>query len=672
MSGNYENFRELLTPVTKNVRSELFFKMLMDTDKDGNWILRPDKDVTRYNFFSGKGAGWPSPDTDDALVAAGAVIAFGGFGNENDNLNKKEIQLLRERIAWELDDLNLTQRRLAAPEDVLAGLIAVPKLDANTGAKNIATRVVELQKDINGNRAALALYNDMYTFTKAGVPINIRLAGNNINVADVGAAGNPLIITVNAPTRNKFLAAINSLGPDVPVVNNILPATNIGDFANNDDYQGTAIPDTIFAWNIGSYFARSGLRAQKSQGTDAWAALIMQRTGPKYEEVISRNGKDLLVKQADGTTKKLTDIAKGTSVCAQSGQTGTRKGSENDCQTKIMTCTLSLGDNTTGAATALKSVPCRAALLTPNVWKITKDDIKALNPVMIFQLIRNLGFKGVQDKTTGLVTVEDYVSWEEKVNDNKLSLDDGSADDLAGELAAAKALAADVNFKNYIIALIGYINSNPAILNGTKAAPKKVDDFGVIAALGNEKLESLNSLKEKARESLITVHGSIGAHLTGLKGIMHKNAFALLGIPGMWGGFLSTSVSTRKVDIPKFTDKLREVYEHYVNRLATMNKELSPATKSAVETVLKSLQEKEDKLSLWVEYLYKYSEVMRLENNTDKDNLVGETQLKDAYEKYENSLAKYHKRSVNMIDILAKLYSAEDSKKEAAGVPLTM
>ena len=47
-------------------------------------------------------------------------------------------------------------------------------------------------------------------------------------------------------------------------------------------------------------------------------------------------------------------------------------------------------------------------------------------------------------------------------------------------------------------------------------------------------------------------------------------------------------------------------------------------------------------------------------------------QLKDAYEKYENSLAKYHKRSVNMIDILAKLYSAEDSKKEAAGVPLTM
>ena len=138
------------------------------------------------------------------------------------------------------------------------------------------------------------------------------------------------------------------------------------------------------------------------------------------------------------------------------------------------------------------------------------------------------------------------------------------------------------------------------------------------------------------------------------------------------GGFLSTSVSTRKIEIPKFTDKLREVYEHYVNRLKTMNKELSPATKSTVETVLKSLQEKEDKLSLWVEYLYKYSEVMRLENNTDRDVLVGEDQLKDAYEKYENSLAKYHKRSINMIDILAKLYSAEDSKKEAAGIPLTM
>jgi len=139
------------------------------------------------------------------------------------------------------------------------------------------------------------------------------------------------------------------------------------------------------------------------------------------------------------------------------------------------------------------------------------------------------------------------------------------------------------------------------------------------------------------------------------------------------GGFLSTAVSTRKVEIPKFTDKLKEVYEHYVSRLQTMNKELSPATKSAVEAVFTSLKQKEDKLALWVDYLHKYSEVMRIENNTDKDNLVGETQLKEAYEKYEKTLSKYHKRSVNMIDILATLYTAtEDSKKKAAGVPLTM
>ena len=632
-SKNYENARLLLTPVEPLEKAELFFKMMYEL-KDGNWVLRKEDDQTRNNFLSGKGPGWLTVDQDDELTVRNIAV----------NPNKMEIQKFRI-----LSQIQQTDNKAAGPVVVLD----------NAAQKRIREKVTALRAEATSeSRAWLNLYDKRFTFTNAAVPI--RAAGTEAMVDTVGV------------TQNFDKTLFKDLVANRDVIIPITNATYIDRGSIRQIAAWQVDKDKPWAWNIGQYFVRKAKNDKGSQGTDAWTALIDQPTGPKYEEIISKDGKDLLVKQADGTTKKLTDIAKGTSVCAQSGQTGTRKGSENDCQTKIMTCTLSLGDNTTGAATALKSVPCRAALLTPNVWKITKDDIKALNPVMIFQLIRNLGFKGVQDKTTGLVTVEDYVSWEEKVNDNKLSLDDGSADDLAGELAAAKALAADVNFKNYIIALIGYINSNPAILNGTKAAPKKVDDFGVIAALGNEKLESLNSLKEKARESLITVHGSIGAHLTGLKGIMHKNAFALLGIPGMWGGFLSTSVSTRKVDIPKFTDKLREVYEHYVNRLATMNKELSPATKSAVETVLKSLQEKEDKLSLWVEYLYKYSEVMRLENNTDKDNLVGETQLKDAYEKYENSLAKYHKRSVNMIDILAKLYSAEDSKKEAAGVPLTM
>ena len=104
-----------------------------------------------------------------------------------------------------------------------------------------------------------------------------------------------------------------------------------------------------------------------------------------------------------------------------------------------------------------------------------------------------------------------------------------------------------------------------------------------------------------------------------------------------------------------------------------MNKELSPATKKSVEAVFDSLKDKEDKLSLWVDYLHKYSELIRIENDTEHNKLVGEAELKEAYEKYEKTLAKYHKRSVNMIDILATLYTAtEDNKKKAAGVPLTI
>ena len=646
MSGKYENARLLLTPIDPLERAELFFKMMYELDGD-NWVLRKKDDKVRNDFLSGKGPGWLTVDQDDRLTYYSAT-------SRPNNPNKLAIQDFRvlaqtQQIANKVDPAKLIVLKAAAQ-------------------KRIREKVTAIRAEATAeSKAWLKLYDTRFTFTNASG--NLILAVGTEPMADT--------IDVTQKFDDTLFNAINIIQPDGTSINVIAATAFVytGSSASTDAANAFKAANVDknkpWAWNIGQYFVRKFSTSTK-EGTDAWTALIDQPTGPKYEEVISRESGELVVKQADGTTIPLDKAVKGTSVCAQSGQTGPANISQTECQTNIMKCTLSLGDNTNGAATALKSNPCRKALSTADVWKISKDDIKSLNPVMVFELIRNLGFKGVQDKTTGLVTVEDYASWEEKVNDNKLTLDDGSADDLAGELAVAKALAADVNFKNYIVALIGYINSNPAILNGTKAAPKKADDFGVVAALGNEKLESLNSLKEKARESLITVHGSIGAHLTGLRGIMHKNAYTLLGIPGMWGGFLSTSVSTRKVEIPKFTDKLREVYEHYVNRLKTMNKELSPATKSAVETVLKSLQEKEDKLSLWVEYLYKYSEVMRLENNTDKDNLVGEAQLKDAYEKYENSLAKYHKRSINMIDILAKLYSAEDSKKEAAGVPLTM
>ena len=66
-----------------------------------------------------------------------------------------------------------------------------------------------------------------------------------------------------------------------------------------------------------------------------------------------------------------------------------------------------------------------------------------------------------------------------------------------------------------------------------------------------------------------------------------------------------------------------------------MNKELSPATKKSVEDVFVSLKDKEDKLSLWVDYLHKYSELIRIENDTEHNKLVGEAELKEAYEKYE-------------------------------------
>ena len=620
----YQNAQILLTPVTQALRSELFFKMTHKLEA-GNWVVRGNNDITRNNFLSGKGPGWIDPTKA--------------------SVNVQEINNLRAVSAKDLDDSKI------AGADV---------------QKRILDTVIALKAQATAtSRAWLGLFDQVYTF--------------KVGTADVTASG-VADLTTAAVTIKAVPAVITDDLSDGTTA--IVPKTGIPGTVT------TAMIDaskTIFAWNIGTYFARKAAAAPLAPGTDAWAALIEQPTGPKYEDLLERGANnEFLVKQADGTTKPLDQVVKGTSVCAQSGQTGTdvpTKG-ETGCSDRIMNCTITLGENADGAPLALSTAACATELDTADIWKITKDDIKAINPVMVFKLIRNLGFKGVQDKTTKLITVEDYATWAKKVEDNKLTKDDGSVVELpagnsAGQHDFAKTLVAKPDFKNYATALIGYINSNPAILNGKAAAPKKKDAFGVEAALGNEKLESLTSLVNQARDSIVTVHGAVGSQLAGLPGIAPTHPSVLLGLPmfggEQQGGFLSTTVSTRKVEIPKFTDKLKDVYQHYVNRLSTMNKELSPATKTAVEAVFDSLAQKESQLALWVDYLHKYSEVMRIEQNTDADKLVGEAQLKEAYEKYEKTLAKYHKRSVNMIDILATLYTAtEDNKKKAAGVPLTM
>jgi len=67
--------------------------------------------------------------------------------------------------------------------------------------------------------------------------------------------------------------------------------------------------------------------------------------------------------------------------------------------------------------------------------------------------------------------------------------------------------------------------------------------------------------------------------------------------------------SGRKLVVPRFSDRLTEIYEHYLSRLTSMNKDLSEATKNKVQSVLDHVKEKEDNYtSIYVnKYTYTFT-----------------------------------------------------------------
>ena len=129
--------------------------------------------------------------------------------------------------------------------------------------------------------------------------------------------------------------------------------------------------------------------------------------------------------------------------------------------------------------------------------------------------------------------------------------------------------------------------------------------------------------------------------------------------------------SGRKMIVPRFSDRLSEIYNHYLARLKSMNKDLSEATKSKVQSVLEHVKEKEDNLLKWVEYLQRYHEIAQLEGDMSHQE-IGPAELEQAYQKYEKNLIKLRKRSINFIDILSTLSTATNDAEKGTTTNLNM
>jgi hypothetical protein len=119
------------------------------------------------------------------------------------------------------------------------------------------------------------------------------------------------------------------------------------------------------------------------------------------------------------------------------------------------------------------------------------------------------------------------------------------------------------------------------------------DPFGLSRPRGNHKDSALGDIRNQAVSSLDHVH----VYISGLMAALGQNpVITLTGGANVPGYLAPSGTAPLKQKVQRFSHRLREVYDHYVQRLNGMNKDLSQATKDRVDSVFDNLKTKEDEL----------------------------------------------------------------------------
>jgi len=642
MSGKYSDVRLAYTPSNENdMRGELLFKVTYQQKGNTLNYWGNTKDIPT-KFFSGLG-GW-----NVGVVAAQSEIVEFGVSAISSQLAMTSNNATTKKLVNHLSALSKKNDDLSKRIQQLYDQIYTVRYYRDATALSSPSR---LQAAISSNwpiASGVQVYAANIALNGAGTAINPGVSYPFITV----------VVNVSAPhikidTATKWSVGTFDLAGRIATRLAPGPSGRIGVPAHDGK--------TIFSWDINQLLANLGPRPVDD---DVFTSLIGTVDGPHFEQKVRRgNNGQLQVQNSDGKWQDLTDAVRGQHACI--GVAATKACEE------IGTCLAQ--PNPDGKPNALLTVSCLNALQNnrDDLWKTDKADISQMNPKAAFFILKNLGFKG--KKVGNRVKCESVADWQGRVSSDSLT-DDKGAPVILGPVppytvAQIKALCNNKNLTQYLKLVVSYIDHNPAILNqgatGTGTSTV-VDEFGLKAPRSNKIIDGqLNSM----RYNIPVILERTNYHINSLMGYF--------GIPiplVSFGGAIPSSLTGgnyngRKVQIPKFSTGFRAVYNSYLNRLKSMNKTLSQKTKTTVEEVFKSLEDKENKLSSWIDYLQRYYEITKLEGNSSNEN-ISEEDLKNAYNKYEKSLNKLRRRAINTVDILTTLSQATNDMENSNDVNL--
>lgn len=639
MSGKYEDVRLAYNPMDKDDRrGELLFKVTYQNRP--TLKQRTKSDSVFIHFFTGKG-GWAGSQAEAELEISDALKdSYSSLWDLNqtshDSKERKSIFNKMKELSEKQD--NPISIRIAELYDRIYYVVhldaagrVVATLSAMNSANWEAVSRLPHQSGVGDTRERVMVGPKPGVATPGSQPIE-HLELNTLIPRRAGGGG--IWYKLGPP----FTAQQVDIGTPWPR-------------ARTDN--------KLFNWDIIQLLNLPGTTANDNIFDD-----IIGTPGVEFEESVRRNLKGELEIYDNGTWKNPGNIRKAPCDAI---------GAYTRCHDIFHSCLIKGSKD--GTPTALLSEACLGIIenITDDLWKTSKDDIKKIDPKSAFMLLKNLGFKGKTNDDR--VVCESVDDWLKRVKANELTDDKGNNTKLvlkgAHTIARIQGYCQKPNFTEFLKLVVGYINSNPAILNQGHGSSRTgsldpKDPFGLLRPRGNKK-SGLADFRNAASRSLDGVHLHVAGIMSAL-GLGHTNGLmGLLSGGGNVPGYLAPSgTAPLKAKVSRFSYKLEEIYKHYLERLTKMNKGLSKATEQRVATVFKNLKEKEDDLIKWVEYIERYQEIIQL-NGDNIHKTITETDLKDAYAKYEKNHSKLRKRTINLIDILDTLSNATSDAEGDGG-----
>jgi hypothetical protein len=287
---------------------------------------------------------------------------------------------------------------------------------------------------------------------------------------------------------------------------------------------------------------------------------------------------------------------------------------------------------------------------------IYNDIIKDLHPEVVLSVLNALEFH-VRKTVQGLKRVESIEEHEIRVprNDRKYI-----------SPAPAAPVAQDVQItKEYIKALIHYVNKNPVILNPGYAKAQQESfksHYGIPQASPRRVDVSVTALRDRIKDYTRSLRMDLslnGSPLVVFRGVgLHQFGGSHLGADSVSRPALNLKYQ-QKYSVSKV---FKEIYQLNLRRLKDHNKDLSKATQEAIEAQFEKLEEYENKVVQAINILEKFSQVTSANKDYSHDLVTG-NKMKETVEKFNHLLDRKERRELSILSIIEALVKAVDTEK---------